>query len=181
MGKPIRRILLVWPKFEISFWGMQYSLHRVNKKVVMAPLALVTVAGMLPREKYQFRHLDLNYQELTNEDVAWADFVMLSGWGPQYRSILRVSLKCRRLKKKILIGGPLATEYQQILRNIDHIFLGEAEGFDLENLLNDIANDNAPHLIQGSRQPDLVKNQVLPRYDLLDLSQYWQVTVQYAR
>ena len=61
---------------------MQYTLHRVSKKAVMAPLALVTIAGMLPPEQYDFHHLDLNYQELTDEDVAWADVVMLSGWGP---------------------------------------------------------------------------------------------------
>ena len=124
----------------------------------MTPLALVTVAGMLPRKKYKFRHLDLNYQELTNKDIEWADLIMLSGWGAQYRSILRVSLKCRNLKKKILIGGPLASEYPDILRNIDHIFIGEAEGIDLESLLDDIANDNAPHLIKVLKLPDIAKN-----------------------
>ena len=181
MKKSIKRILLVWPEFEISFWGMQYSLQQVNKKAVMAPLALITVAGTLPRGKYDFRHIDLNSQTITEADIEWADLVMLSGWGPQYRSILRLSLKCRKLKKKILIGGPLASEYHQILRNVDHIFVGEAEGFDLENLLDEIANDNAPHLIQGSKQPDIASNPVMPRYDLLDFSLYWQVTVQYAR
>ena len=181
MKKSIKKILLVWPKFELSFWGMQYSLNQVNKETVMAPLALITVAGMLPDKKYEFRHLDLNYQSLHNDDVEWADLVMLSGWGPHYRSIIKVSLKCRKFKTKTLIGGPLATEYPQILRNIDHVFMGEAEGFDLENLLDEIANDNAAHLIQGQDQPSLLDNQILPRFDLLDLTKYWQVTVQYAR
>jgi len=181
MQKPIRRILLIWPEFEISFWGMQYSLYQVGRKAVMAPLALITVAGMLPRENYDFRHIDLNCQTLTDQDVEWADLVMLSGWWSQYRSILRVSLKCRKLGKKILIGGPIASEYHHILRSIDHIFIGEVEGFDLEGLLHDIATDNAPHLITGSDKPDLVENQVMPRYDLLNLSHYWQVTMQYAR
>ena len=181
MRRPVRRILLVWPKFEVSFWGMQYSLHRVNKKAVMSPLALITVAGMLPREKYDFRHIDLNYQELTDDDIDWADLVMLSGWGPQFRSILQVSRRCRKLKKKVLIGGPFASANHQILRKIDHIFIGEAEGFALDTLLQDIACDNAPHLIHRLERPDLNTNPVLPRFDLLDLSKYWQVTVQYAR
>ena len=100
VAKEIRKILLVWPRFEISFWGLQYGLPRVNRKAVHAPLPLITVAGMLPSDKYQFRHIDLNIQALSEHDVQWADLVFLSGWRAQYRSILRISLLCQRHNKK---------------------------------------------------------------------------------
>jgi len=37
-----------------------------------------------------------------------------------------------------------------------------------------------PH-IQGSKLPDIATAHVLPRFDLLELSRYWEVTVQYSR
>jgi radical SAM superfamily enzyme YgiQ (UPF0313 family) len=160
---------------------MQYSLHRVQKRALMTPLALITVAGLLPREKYEFRHLDLNWQTLTTEDIEWADLVMVSGWGPQLPSIFRVARKSRKLGKKVLIGGPVATESPEVLRNLDHVFLGEAEGYDLDALIGDIAAGRAGRHIQGSKLPDIATARVLPRFDLLDLSRYWEVTVQYSR
>jgi radical SAM superfamily enzyme YgiQ (UPF0313 family) len=181
MATPIKRILLVWPQFQVSFWGMHYSLHRVNKRAVMAPLALITIAGLLPRDKYEFRHVDLNWQPLRTEDIEWADLVMLSGWGAQYLSIVRVSRKCQKLGKKVLMGGPLATESPDLLRSVDHIFFGEAEGFDLDGLIDDIAAGRAEPRIQGSNLPDISAPHVVPRFDLLQHSEYWQLTVQFGR
>jgi radical SAM superfamily enzyme YgiQ (UPF0313 family) len=123
----------------------------------------------------------LNWQPLTSEDIEWADLVMLSGWGAQYLSIVRVSRKCQKLGKKVLMGGPLATESPDLLRSVDHIFFGEAEAFDLDGLIDDIAAGRAAPRIQGSKLPDISTPHVLPRFDLLQHSHYWQITVQFGR
>jgi radical SAM superfamily enzyme YgiQ (UPF0313 family) len=181
MGPRIRRILLIWPEFEPSFWGMKYGLSHVAKRAVIAPLALITVAAMLPREKFEFRHVDLNCHPLRDEDIEWADLVMLSGWGPQILSILRAAFQCKRLKKPTLMGGPLATEYPQALSSIDYLFAGEVEATDLEGLVDAIARGTAPRVTRGSDRPKLNLAHLMPRYELLRMDDYWAIPLQHAR
>ena len=40
---PRRRLLLVYPAFPRTYWGMQYSLPLVGKKALMPPLGLITI------------------------------------------------------------------------------------------------------------------------------------------
>ena len=41
-------VLLVYPKFPMSYWGFQHAMDFVGRKACMPPLALVTVAGIFP-------------------------------------------------------------------------------------------------------------------------------------
>ena len=48
MQHPYRRILLVYPEFPLTYWGMQYVLPIFNKKSFMPPLGLITIAALTP-------------------------------------------------------------------------------------------------------------------------------------
>ena len=71
-------VLLVYPKFPLSYWGFQFAMDFVGRKAFMPPLGLVTVAGMFPRDSYTLRVVDMNVETLTDTHLAWADVVMTS-------------------------------------------------------------------------------------------------------
>jgi len=64
------KILPVYPKFPITFWGFQYSLKYIGKKAIMTPTGLATVAAMLPEEHFDIhRIIDLNIEPLTDDYI----------------------------------------------------------------------------------------------------------------
>ncbi len=52
-------ILLVYPRYPVTFWSFKYALKFIAKKASLPPLGLMTVAAMLPCEWKQ-RLVDLN-------------------------------------------------------------------------------------------------------------------------
>lgn len=79
-------LLLVYPAFPTTYWGMQYSLHLFGKKALMPPLGLLTIAALTP-PVYEVRLVDLNCAPLTDDDLAWADMVCFSAMLPQKLSL----------------------------------------------------------------------------------------------
>ena len=71
------RILLISPQTPDTFWSFKHVLRFVSKKAAFPPLGLLTVAAMLPRE-WELRLVDLNVKRLRDEDLRWADYVMIS-------------------------------------------------------------------------------------------------------
>ncbi len=43
------RVLLIYPLFPKTFWSYEKILELVDKKVLLPPLGLATVAAILPR------------------------------------------------------------------------------------------------------------------------------------
>ena len=44
------RTLFVYPEFPKTFWSYEKILELVNRKVLLPPLGMVTVAALLPQE-----------------------------------------------------------------------------------------------------------------------------------
>ncbi len=72
-------ILLVYPKFPLSYWGFQFAMDFVGRKACMPPLGLVTVAGMFPNETYKLRVVDMDVETLSDAHLSWADGGALHG------------------------------------------------------------------------------------------------------
>src|SRR5690348_11252135 len=100
-----QRLLLVYPEFEASYWGMQYSLPMIQRKSLMPPLGLLTIAAMTPAN-YDVRIVDLNTTELREEDIRWADIILFSAMLVQKAALLKAAERCRRPGKLIVFGGP---------------------------------------------------------------------------
>ena len=71
------RILLLYPEFPDTFWSFKHALKFVRKKAGAPPLGLLTVAAMLPHG-WEKRLVDLNVTGVTQEQLAWADYVFVS-------------------------------------------------------------------------------------------------------
>ena len=120
------KILLVYPEFPDTFWSFKHALKFVRKKAGAPPLGLLTVAAMLPSE-WEKRLVDLNVTNLTDEDLAWADYVFVSAMIVQRESARAVIQRCKTAGVKVVAGGPLFTMEHEQFPDVDHFVLNEAE------------------------------------------------------
>lgn len=172
-------ILMIYPQYPVTFWSFKYALKYVSKKAAFPPLGLLTVAAMLP-EDYSVRLVDLNVRKLRDEDLQWADYVMISAMLAQRESVSEVLPQCLLMGKKVIAGGPLFSssleEYQPL---IDHLIIGEAE-ITLPLFLKDLKDGNPGKLYRSSEFPPLTLTP-LPRWDLIDIRNYAALMIQYSR
>src|SRR5512134_242121 len=112
-------ILLVYPQYPVTFWSFKYALKFIAKKASLPPLGLLTVAAMLPRTWKQ-RLVDLNTRKLTDADLRWADYVLLSAMSIQKESADEIIGRCGRLGVKVIAGGPLFTAHPADYGQVDH-------------------------------------------------------------
>ena len=61
------KILLVNPLTPDTFWSFKHAVRFVMRKASMAPLGLLTVAGMLPPD-WELKLVDLNVRPLRDDD-----------------------------------------------------------------------------------------------------------------
>ena len=74
---PSMRVLLLYPPAPETFWSFKHVLPFVSKRAAFPPLGLLTVAALLPAD-WDLRLVDLNVEPLSDDDLRWADYVMLS-------------------------------------------------------------------------------------------------------
>ena len=171
-------VLLVSPSFTQSFWSLDHALPIINRRSLLPPLGLLTVAAMLP-EHWRKRLVDVNIQPLTDEDLAWADCVFLGGLVIQWESAQQIIARCRAAGKKIIAGGPLFTAAYALFQDVDHFVLNEAE-LTLPALIAELEH-GSPKRVYRSREFADLRQTPSPRWELADLRQYAIASVQYSR
>jgi radical SAM superfamily enzyme YgiQ (UPF0313 family) len=172
------KVLLVYPSIPETFWSFKHALRFVSKRAAFPPLGLLTVAGMLPAD-WQLKLVDLNVTRLTDDDLRWADYVMVSAMIVQKASVLDIVDRCRRLRKPVIAGGPLFTTGHAAFPNIDHFVLGEAEDL-MPQVIEDMHRGTLRHSYVASVRPDITRVRP-PRWDLIDLRHYVTMSVQFSR
>ena len=172
------RVLLVYPATPETFWSFKHVLRFVSKRAAFPPLGLLTVAALLPVD-WQVKLVDLNVNRLTDADLNWADYVMLSAMIVHKTSVSEIVSRCRALGKPIIAGGPLFTTGHASFPEIDHFVLGEAEEL-MPQLIEDMRGGTLRHTYAASNRPDITRVP-LPRWDLIDLRSYVVMPVQFSR
>lgn len=171
-------ILLVLPGYPDTYWSFRYALKFISKKASNIPLGLITVASILPKS-WNRKLVDLNFSELKDEDIKWADFVFISAMSVQSASVAMVISQCRRLDAKIVAGGPLFTEEYDLYPDVDHLVLNEAE-LTLPLFIEDVISGTPKRIYKSHAFADLSKSP-LPDYSLLRLKDYATAGIQYSR
>lgn len=172
------KILMIYPKYPVTFWSFKYAMKFVNKKTSFPPLGLLTVASMLPRE-FDVGLADMNVKKLKDEDIQWADLIFLSAMEVQKESLKDVVERCKGFNKKIVAGGPLFTTQPDFMEGIDHLVLDEAE-ITLPMFLSDLESGNPEKIYSSKKRPD-ISNVPIPSWNLLDKGKYVGMLVQYSR
>ncbi len=173
-------VLLIYPKFTGgSFWNYRDTCELVGAKYPAPPLGLITVAAMLP-ETFEARLVDRNVEELSDDDIAWADLIMTGGMLPQQFDALTIVEMAHAAGKPVAIGGPDATSSPEIYESADFRILGEAEGI-IETFLAAWARGERGGTFEAPKFQADVTASPIPRFDLLTFDNYVQVNVQYSR
>jgi radical SAM superfamily enzyme YgiQ (UPF0313 family) len=171
-------ILLVYPTFPKSFWSFGYALQIYGRKALLPPLGLLTVAAMLPKE-WNKRLVDLNVSALTDEDLAWADYVFLSGMAVQRIAAHDVARRCKAAGKTMIAGGPLFAGEYALFPEISHFVLSEGETT-MAKVVADMQAGTLKRLYRCREFADMTTSPV-PLFELLDISQYACMAIQYTR
>ncbi len=171
-------ILLVSPATPSTFWSFQHILPFLAKKAAFPPLGLLTVAAMLPRA-WHLKLVDLNVARLTDVDIDWADYVLLSAMIVQEPSVREVAARCAAHRRRVIAGGPLFTTGHQRFPEIPHFVCGEAEEL-MPALLADMAGGQVRPLYRHPEKPD-VRHTPIPRWDLINVHDYATMSVQFSR
>jgi len=172
------RILLVYPEFPDTFWSFKHALKFVHKKAGAPPLGLLTVAAMLPSD-WEKRLVDVNVTGLTQEDLAWADYVFISAMIVQRDSARTLIARCKEAGVKVVAGGPLFTMEHEQFPSVDHFVLNEAE-LTLPLFLADLTNECAERVYATTEFPDIHQTPA-PLWRLADLRHYDTVSIQFSR
>lgn len=174
-----RRFLLVYPEFSPTMWGLQYTLPLIGKKAFVPPLGLLTIAALTPPD-YDLRVVDLNCEPLTDAQLDWADAVLFSAMLPQKDALFRAADRARARRKFVVMGGPYPTSCPEECRpHCDALVLNEGE-ITWPRFLKDFEAGRPENLYRSDEKADMTKSPA-PRLDLVDLSHYTNVPLQFAR
>src|SRR6202049_1142691 len=100
---PAIKVLMVWPSFPASFWSLGEVMQMVPERSLVPPLGLITVAALCPAQ-WEIRLVDLAFQDLRDEEILWADLVMISAMAVQRQGV-RVTLeRASKLNRRTMIG-----------------------------------------------------------------------------
>src|SRR6202789_1103351 len=173
------KVLMVWPSFPPSFWGFEGVLQMIPERAMTPPLGLITVAALCP-STWEIRLIDHAFQELRDEDLQWADLVMVSAMHAQRADALAALSRARAFGRRTFVGGPWAsTDPEAVLRVADHVMVGEADEV-FPGIATALENGTAHALYRILDKPDMTRSPV-PRFDLLHRDKYTSMPIQFSR
>lgn len=175
------RVLLLYPLFPKSFWSFDRALELIGRKVSLPPLGMITVAAILP-QTWEFRLVDRNVREETEQDWAWADLVIISGMIVQKPDMLHLIGEAKRRGKLVAVGGPYVTSVPDAAQEAGADFLVLDEGeITLPLLVAALERGETSGIFSAKGEKPDVTSTPIPRFDLLDLNSYNEMSVQFSR
>jgi radical SAM superfamily enzyme YgiQ (UPF0313 family) len=176
---PAIKVLMVWPRFPASFWSLGEVMEIVPERSLVPPLGLITVAALCP-PNWEIRLVDLAFEELGDEDILWADLVMVSAMAVQRKSVRLILERASKLNRRTMIGGPYASsDPDALLPLADHVVVGEPDEV-FPQIALDLEHGSARRLYSIAEKPDVSRTPA-PRFDLLALNKYTFMSVQFSR
>jgi radical SAM superfamily enzyme YgiQ (UPF0313 family) len=174
------KTLLLWPVMPNSFWSYQETLDLAGLRSTNPPLGLLTVAALLPSD-WEIRFADRNVQFETDADWEWCDMVIISAMIIQKNDFRDLIQKGIALGKKVAVGGPYPTSYPDaaLEAGAHYLILDEGE-CTIPLFLEAIDRREEQGIFRSAEKPDVTQTPI-PRFDLLDLSAYMAITVQFSR
>ena len=179
--QPTMRILLIYPRFPKTFWSFDRAVELMGHQVLLPPLGLTTVAALLPQD-WEFKLVDCNVREVSQDEWAWADLAILSAMIVQKKDLAHQIDLAKQNKCRVAVGGPFATSTPEAeeLKAVDYLILDEGE-ITLAMLVAALGRGATTGTFTAEgEKPDLSASPV-PRFDLLDRHAYAMMAVQFSR
>ena len=174
------RALLIYPVFPQTFWSYDKILELVDRKVLLPPLGMLTVAAILPQE-WEFKLVDRNIRDVTEAEWEWAELVIFSAMIVQKQDLLEQIEEAKSRDKLVAVGGPYSTSLpdEPKAAGADFLILDEGE-ITLPIFVEAIEQGATSGTFRATEKPDVTITPV-PRYDLLELDAYDSMSVQFSR
>jgi len=188
------RILPVYPEYPNTYWSYREAMKLMGRKALMVPLGLPTVMAMLPQDRFDIMPIkDMNVEPLRDEDLKVADLIMTSSMVVQQDSLKQVIDRAHSLGKRVVAGGPHPTLFYDEVP-ADVIVAGEAE-LTLPAFVDDFLAGRKLRQVYTYRPEDRLDDRVrvnnekrplltqtpIPRWDLLNLKNYYSAAIQNTR
>src|SRR4051812_7666038 len=171
-------IVLINPRFDVSYWGLEHALPLFGKRANLPVAALPLLAALTPAP-HTVTLIDENVEPIDFDRVARADIVGLTGQIVQrfrMREILR-DLKARGVFT--VVGGSWVSVQEDYFKDLaDAIFVGEADE-SWPCFLREWQQGCHKGRYQQTQQTDM-STVPTPRFDLLKMRHYLFGSVQFS-
>lgn len=172
-------IVLINPKFEVSYWGLEHALPLLGKKANLPVACLPLLAALTPAE-HRVTLVDENVEDIDYARLERADIVGLTGMSVQRERMTEILQELRKRGVFSVVGGPWVTVSEEYFGHLaEAIFVGEAEETWPQFLL-DFQSGNWHKRYEQSSKTDMLKVPA-PRYDLIKADRYLFGSVQFSR
>ena len=172
-------IILINPRFELSFWGLEHSMRLFGKRANLPVACLALLAALVP-DHHQVTLIDENVEDIDFDRLGHADLVCLTGMSIQGRRLVEILEQCRSRGVMTVVGGPMATVEPEVLQEFaDVLFVGEADDTWPE-FLREWEQGCHKRRYEQSEKTDLTRLP-LPRVELLKADRYMFGSLQISR
>jgi radical SAM superfamily enzyme YgiQ (UPF0313 family) len=172
-------IVIVNPRFEVSFWGAEHALPLLGKKANLPVASLPLLAALTP-QPHRVTLIDENVEPLDFDCLARADIVGLTGMSVQRFRMQEILQELKQRGVFTVVGGPWVSVEERYFGDLaDVIFVGEAEDTWPE-FLRDWQKRSHRTRYEQSERTDMTKVPC-PRYDLIRARDYMFAGLQFTR
>ena len=176
---PNIKVLMVWPSFPPSFWGFEGVLQMIPERAMTPPLGLITVAALCPAS-WQIRLIDHAFEELRDEDLQWADLVMVSAMHAQRDDALAALPVLAPLAGVLLWVDPGPVQTPRLRFRWPTTSWWGRRRRPFPGIAAALENGTAHALYRIIDKPDMTRSPV-PRFDLLHREKYTSMPIQFSR
>ncbi len=172
-------IVLVNPRFEVSYWGLEHALPLLGRRANLPTACLPLLAALTPTE-HRVTLIDENVEPIDFGRLAHADLVGLTGMNVQRRRMREILQTLKRLGLFTVVGGPWVTVQEDYFGELaDVVFVGEAEET-WPRFLRDWQVGRHQRRYEPTERTDMTRVPP-PRLDLLPMRHYLFGSVQFSR
>jgi radical SAM superfamily enzyme YgiQ (UPF0313 family) len=174
-------ICLINPKFEPSYWGLDYALplYPGNRKSSMITGALPYLAGLV--EEHHVCLVDENVEEIPWNELEAFDIVGVTGMNVQKERMRQILEKLREMKTLTVVGGAYASVDEGFFDGLcDVLFSGEADETWPE-FVRCVAEGRSYDTLYKQQHPTDMTKVPRPRFDLLKVDRYASGALQFSR
>jgi radical SAM superfamily enzyme YgiQ (UPF0313 family) len=172
-------IILINPRFEVSFWGLEHAIRFAGKRANM-PVACLPLLAALTPPGHTVTLVDENVEAIDFERCGRADIVGVTGMSVQRFRMREILAELKRRGAFTVIGGPWITACENGFEGLaDVIFIGEAEET-WPRFLGEWQEGRHQLRYEQAEKSDMAQVPV-PRFDLLKMRHYACGSVQFSR
>jgi radical SAM superfamily enzyme YgiQ (UPF0313 family) len=173
------KIVLINPRFEVSYWGLEHALPLFGKRANLPVACLPLLAALTPAE-HEVTLVDENVEPIDFARLGSADIVGVTGMSVQRKRVREILAELKRRGIFAVVGGPWVSVQEDYFDGLTEvIFVGEAEET-WPQFVRDWQAGRWQRRYEQTDRTDMTRVPP-PRFDLLTMRHYLFGSVQFSR